>query len=276
MLALAYDGSVNGDWVAHYATRFATRTAHRRLRVLHVHAGEPEAHVLAGLARIDEACKREGVALERELLSRGGGTVADRISGALPGEATLIAGTRARARRMALLAGTVTAELMASSSLRVVALRVVHPGVLGQPGRALLPVGERGAEDALPLLRLLGPDLRRLHLLHVKEVSRLRFRLLSQRGAARLAAEAERVVADAERTLAAALGAAAPALEASAVVSDDAAKEILIHAGRHRSRLVCLGATRDTLPGRLIVANPIEQVLREAPCDVAVYAGAAR
>ena len=37
------------------------------------------------------------------------------------------------------------------------------------------------------------------------------------------------------------------------------------------SRLVCLGASERSLPQRLAYGNPIERILRDAPCDVAVY-----
>lgn len=54
-------------------------------------------------------------------------------------------------------------------------------------------------------------------------------------------------------------------------LSVDAPKEILVHAGKLRSRLVCLEASERTLTGRLVYGNPVEEVLRDAPCDIAVY-----
>ena len=51
------------------------------------------------------------------------------------------------------------------SAFPVIAIRVVHPGVLGQPGTVLLPLAAspRSAARALFLLRLLGGDLQYLH-----------------------------------------------------------------------------------------------------------------
>lgn len=60
-------------------------------------------------------------------------------------------------------------------------------------------------------------------------------------------------------------------LDSGVVVSDDTPREILLSAARHRSRLVCLGASRRTLPRRLLQGSLIEAVLRDAPSDVAVY-----
>ena len=63
-------------------------------------------------------------------------------------------------------------------------------------------------------------------------------------------------------------------MDANVVVSDDVPKEIVIHASRSKSRLIYLGASERNLTQRLWYGNPIEQVLREAPCDVAIYRGA--
>ena len=275
MLAYAYDGSLNGDWVAHYAVRFAATTPERRLRLLHVYDGRPAADLERRIARISEECALLGVGLEPELHAAAGWNVADRLLALVPpGPGTmLVAGTRGRPRNLAFLAGTVSARLLAADRCSVVAIRVVHPGVLGQPGRVLLPVAghPRGARYALPLLRLLGPDLRELHLLLVRELSRLRFRLLPSATAGRLLDEGQAFVARVEEEVRAALASFDYRLDASVVVSDDVPKEILVFAAKLRSRLVCLGASERSLPQRLAYGNPIEQILRDAPCDVAVY-----
>ena len=275
MLVCAYDGSLNGDWVAHYAVRFAATTPERRLRLLHVYDGRAAADLPQRIARIADECALLGVGLEPELHAAAGAAVAERLLALVPrGPGTmLVAGTRSRPRNLAFLAGTVSARLLAADRCSVVAIRVVHPGVLGQPGRVLLPVAghPRGARDALPLLRLLGPDLRQLHLLLVRELSRPRFRLLRPATARRLLDEGQDFVDRVEDEVRAALAPHASVLDASVVVSDDAPKEILVFAGKLRSRLICLGASERSLPRRLAYGDPIEQVLRDAPCDVAVY-----
>lgn len=273
MLVFAYDGSLNGDWVAHYAVRFAANTSARALRLLHVYDRTPESHVRERIARIADECGVLGVALETELVARGLADVAARLLDIVPDGATLIAGTRAKPRGLALLAGTVAARLLQEGRFPVITIRVVHPGVLGQPGSVLLPLepGPRSAANATPLLGLLGADLRRLHLLFVREVSRLRFRLLSGEAAERLLAEGRAMVAPIERDLRARLTPHSFELDSSVVVSDDVPKEIALAAGRYRSRLICLGASARALPRRLVFADPIEEVLRDAPADVALY-----
>lgn len=275
MLVFAYDGSLNGDWVAHYAVRFARNATARALRLVHVHEAAPEPHLQERITRIADECMLLGVELEVELVARGDLDVAERLLALVPPGATLVAGTRARPRKLAFLAGTVSERLLEAGRFPVVAIRVVHPGALGQPGRVLLPLAgrPRPAEHALPPLRLLGADLRHLHVLVVREVSHLRFRLLGSKAVERLLAQGRALMTCIEDEVRAGLSPHSFELESSVVVSDDAPKEILLHAARQRARLICLGASERTLPQRVIYGNPIEQVLRATPADVAIYRG---
>lgn len=275
MLVFAYDGSLNDDWVAHYAARFASHDESRTLRLVHVHEPVLEPHLPERIARIADECRLLGVHLETELVLRGDADVAGRLLAIVPPAATLVAGTRARPRNLALFAGTVSARLFETSRFAVIALRVVHPGVLGQPGRVLLPLAgrPRSAAYALPPLRLLGDDLHQLHVLHVREVSRLRFRLLGRPSLERLLVRGRALLAPIEQELIRGLAPHHFEIDSSVVVSRDPPREILLHAARHRSRLICLGASGRTSAQRLVHGNPIEEVLRDAPADVAVYRG---
>jgi len=273
VLVLAYDGSLNGDWVSHYAVRFAANTPARKIRLVHVAEAASEPGLDERIARIAEECKVLGVGLEIERAPRRGVDVAGRLLEIVPERATLIAGLRARPRNRAFLSGTVSARLLAAGRFSVIAIRVVHPGVLGQPGSVLLPITGRPhqAELALPLLRLLGEDLRRLHLLLVREVQGLRLRSMSHEGTERLLSEGRALVAPIEEEIRARLSPLRFELDSSVVASSDALGEILTYAGKHRSRLIGLGASRRTPWERAIFGNPVERLLRDAPSDVAVY-----
>lgn len=273
MLVFAYDGSLNGDWVAHYAARFAANTPERRLRLVHVRDAKPAPQLEERIARIAEECNVLGVALEAELVAPGGADVAAQLLACVPRGATLIAGTRARPRNAALLAGTVAARLLEAGRAPVIAIRVVHPGVLGQPGSVLLPLPARprSAAHALLLLRLLGEDLRHLHVLVVRELPRLRLRMLSDEGAGRLLAEGRAFVAPVEEALRSWLAPHHFELDSTVVVSDDAPREVLLHAGKYRSRLIGLDASEMRGPSTRSSHDPVERVLRDAPSDVAVY-----
>jgi nucleotide-binding universal stress UspA family protein len=276
VLVLAYDGSLHGDWVAHYAARFAASSPARRLHLVHVLDGEPSSHLVERLARIDDECRRIGVELSTERVARGRAGVAARLLDRCPrgADTTLVCGTRARGR--ALLAGTVAEELLAAREVRVVAIRAVHPGVLGQPRRVLLPIAghPRGAADAIPLLRLLGPDLRHLHVLFVRQASRLRLHDPDRASLDALLAAGRALVARVEEDVRAALAPHRFEVDASVTFAPDAAIEILAAAARHRVRLVCLGASERALPERVLRGEVVERVLRDAIADVAVYRGA--
>jgi nucleotide-binding universal stress UspA family protein len=273
VLVFAYDGSLNGDWVAHYAVRFAANTSERRLRLVHVADAASQASIGERIARIADECRVVGVGLEADIAPRRGANIAERLLEIVPDRAMVIAGLRARARNRTLLAGTVSARLLEAGRFSVIAIRVVHPGVLGQPGSVLLPTTGRPRQSALalPLLRLLGEDLQRLHLLLVREVSGLRYRLMSHEGTEKLLSEGRAVVASIEEELRAGLAPLRCELDSSVAVSDDAHKDILVCANRLRSRLIALGASRRTLLVRLVSGNPVESLLRDAPSDVAIY-----
>jgi nucleotide-binding universal stress UspA family protein len=273
VLVLAYDGTLNGDWVAHYAVRFAANTPERALRLVHVQDGAAPEALDEAIARIASECRVHGVALETALVPRAGRDVAGALLDEVPRGATVVSGLRARPRQRAFLAGTASARLLREGRFSVIAIRVVHPGVLGQPGRVLLPFAgrPRQAALALPLLRLLGRDLHHLHLLHVREVSRLRLRLMSPDRVERLLAEGRAALAPIEEELRAALAPLRFGLDASVAVSDSTRAEILVCAGRLRSRLIGLGASRRSLWERTLYGAPIEQLLQDAPADVAVY-----
>lgn len=272
MLVFAYDGSLNGDWVAHYAARFAANTRARALRLVHVQETSPAPALQERVARIADECKRLDVALEVEVHQPGRASIAERLIELVPAGAMVIAGARARPRGRAYLDRTVPARLIAAGHFSVVAIRVVQPGVLGQPGRVLLPLLDHAldARTALPLLRLVGADLRRLNLLLIREVSVLRLRLSAHEALERLVERGYALVGRVESDLRAGLAPHPFELDSGVVVSDDAAWEITVHAAKLHSRLICLDAAARARPGRVSLGI-VERVLRTAPADVAVY-----
>jgi nucleotide-binding universal stress UspA family protein len=94
---------------------------------------------------------------------------------------------------------------------------------------------------------------------------------MSHEGVEKLLGEGRALVAPIEDELRAGLAPFRFELDASVAVSDSALAEILVCAGRLRSRLIALGASRRTLLERVISGAPIERLLRDAPSDVAVY-----
>lgn len=276
MLVFAYDGSLNGDWIAHYALRFARATLTRRLHLVHVFDQTPSNETEGRIARIVEESAQQGVSLSTEMRRSSRGSASAAVLAALPDahDTILVTGTRAQPRNLCYLADTVAAQLLAQAPCAVLALHVVHPAWLGQPGHVLLPftTDHAAPHAALPLLHLLAPDLRELQVLMVHELSSLRFRLLGSRAAQRMIAAAQLRADAIETLLRDALTEHPCVVDASAVVSDDAAKETLVLAARLRSRLIGLDAGQ--LPAHPTYAHPLEQILRDSSSDVVLYRAA--
>lgn len=278
MVFFAYDGSINGDWVSHYAVQIAAAQDRPTLALLHVRTGHIAEPLLdEKLQRLRAECTQRGVRLVEHLLAPIGGSVLAAIRAAVPigPEHFLICGTRARARGGRFLRGTLGERFLRADHCNVLIVRVLQPGVLGSPRRLLLPLREHphALRSALPVLRLFEPQITQLHLVLVARVGHRRFSALSHARAEELRAPGLAYCTQVEQALVGALGLGATLMDAHVVVSDRIPHEILIAAQRTKSRLICMEASRRHGAMRLIAGDPVEQVLREATCDVLVYRG---
>jgi len=279
MIYLAYDGSVNGDWISRYAICMAAQDTPRALTVLCVEDGKLPADMDAKLQRLARESDMAGVTIDIRLLSQAD---TDDVAGSLSATVTpgtdnfLVCGARVRSRDRGFLSGTVSERLLRWRGCNVVALRVVQPGLLGTPHNLLMPVGgsSTGLADSLPFLRLMATSIQRLDLVHVVEVSSFRFHRLSTDRARQLRRDGVRLLHEAETQICAGLDPKPPHIDVSAVVSDDWAKEVIISASRLKSHLIVLEAPKQDLRARYVFGNRLEEILRNAPCDVAVYRGA--
>ncbi|MCP5373471.1 MAG: hypothetical protein H6907_17215 [Hyphomicrobiales bacterium] len=276
---LAYDGSVNGDWIARYAVRMAAHTPERVLTVLYGEdVGLPAPALADRFEALTAQAAAQGVRAEVEVIPVHGGVFRGLVERLPPGPGTvLVCGLRVRGGRRGYLAGTISAQLLAHGRFHTLALRVVRPGLLGVARRVLAPVGDhpRQPGQGLTCLGLLGADIRRVHVLRVVTLGSVAFRRLDARRAGRLRA------AGSERTQAvAAEVAAALRLDPAHVhplvrVSDDWVKQVVIEAGRLDSDLIYLEAPRASLARLFRFGDPMEELLRDTPCDVALYRGPA-
>jgi hypothetical protein len=283
-LHLAYDGSINGDWVARYAIRLAALRPPRQLRAIHVETGEPTGDRLrAKLRRIEEECRAAEVALRVDTIPIGhngptGHTVYDTLVEAVPPgpDSLLVCGMRLRRGRRGHLAGTISEKLIGRHRSSVVAVRVVQPGLLGAPHDVLLAVlGPPAASPApLALVRWLAPEIRRLHILRAIKIGRAAFRALTPRRLARFRRDGLREALDIEKRLIEETGLDDRMIDAGVRVTDDWVRDVIIHASRHKSQLICAEAPRSAPVARLFGADPIERLLADAPCDVALFRGA--
>ncbi len=277
MICLAYDGSINGDWIAWYAVTMAAHDPERRLRILHVATGEfaPD-DMRAKIGEIERRCRAADVAAEIAIVPSSGDVARDLIAHVDGGANTvMICGARVRGGGRGYLSGTVSERLLDDPGFEVMAVRVVQPGLLGAPRRFLFPVAgdPAGLRAGMDLLRRFTPIVEHVHLLHVVMVKRIVFRRLRREHVSRLREKGWRNIERIEADLLARTGLAADTLGVDVIVSDDWAHETVIAAGRHKSQLILLESPRRKGPGGFFYGDPVEVTLRDAPCDVAVYRG---
>lgn len=281
MIHLAYDGSINGDWVAWYALNLARHDAEKRLRVIYVDTHEFDAEAIAQkIEAFATDCERAGVTLEYVAvpsLGESAAMVFKALLSAVPAgaQSLLVCGARLKAGSGGYLADTVSEKLLSDETFPVIAVRVVQPGLLGAPRRFLMPVaGDRGGFlTGAHILKRFGPDVARVHLLRVMQLKHTMFRRLANNQAERLREKGWVAMLGLDDELATLVDLDTQQIDLHVTVSDDWAQDVIIAAGRHKTHLILMEAARHDLGVGYLYGSAIEVVLRNAPCDVAIYRG---
>lgn len=276
MLWLAYDGSLNADWLSHYAVHFARHLPSRSLRAVFVDDGSLSAAELdARLAFLEQECELGEVTLARERIALAGSVARTLIEHIPAGQQSyLVCGTRVRQRNLSLLTGTVSEQLLAARRFNVLALRIVQPAIVGVPHHLLVPVmgHPRGFASGLPFLRLLAPSLQSLHVLMVESKPPGRTRYANGVGEGGDLEPALDYVRRIQQELRVVLPATVH-VDGAVVRAPDPPAELVLAAKQHRSQLIYMGASERHLARRLFGGAPYEAVLKHAPCDVGIYRG---
>ena len=85
MLVFAYDGTLNGDWVAHYAVRFAANLRDRKLRLVHLYEELTRAAGCTSASRASPGSADSSASRSRSSSSARGNTdVAERLLALVP------------------------------------------------------------------------------------------------------------------------------------------------------------------------------------------------
>lgn len=277
MIILAHDGSIYCDWVARYALRFAANEADRKLFAVYVIDGKANPDVVeAKFNRYRDECAVRGVDFSFRLLPLGN-SVHRTLRQAIPHdpESLLVCGTRVKPNRRSFLSGSVAEKLLRMHQCPVLALRVVQPGLLGNPHDLLLALAGhvQGVERIWPVFSRLTPHLRSVHLFRALTVRSLLYPHLtpSRELAMRRTGYAylDKVCAELnERRPGGAF-----LLDRRVMVTSDWPSEVLVHASRLKVQMILLGVSERSLAHRVFHGAELERVLLETPCDVGIYRG---
>lgn len=272
-VVLAYDGSIHGDWVARYALRLA-RAAGSGVEIVHVDDGALSPTALEPrLAHLRDVAAASGVDVSLRELGRTR-DVAGIIDAVVPAGAgrIVVCGLRARESGRGLLQGTVSEQLLRRRHHDVLAIRVVSPSLLGHARHLLFCVSGSlaSARAAAPFLELFAPELTRLSLLTVVSHPLGRLARPTADDLRNLRSRGMDFLHRVEAELRGPLGAFEIPLDPHVSISSDWPDEVTRHAGRARAELLLVGASEHSLSRRLF-GNPLENVLQEAVCDVAIF-----
>jgi nucleotide-binding universal stress UspA family protein len=270
---IADDGSEHASWILHYALRMATQLDPPHVQVLHVR--EPgDGDIAARHARQLEVAARHGVSLEHRELAPAPDISRALVQAVRPGaEDVVLVGFRAHPHGRGLAFGTVGHALLARHDHNVLAMRVVEPGNMGLPKVAAVGISDSpGLGDRLaPALRLFAPALRELFLLRVIEVQQRLLGVLSYPRLEATQREGMAALARSVEPLREQLADVCPRTELRVSVAGHWPSQLVIDAHRARAHLLVLGASDHLLPTRFALSNPLEAVLENAACDVAVF-----
>jgi nucleotide-binding universal stress UspA family protein len=277
MIYFAYDGSLNGDWVSRYAIRFASHTEERKLILVHIRDQSVSAEVLEEkIDRINRECGDFGIRLSSDIRPVEK-NVTDSLLNAIPAgpDSVVVCGTRIHSPKKAYLAGTISENLLRRGRFPVLALRVVQPGLLGNPRDLLVALAghPRGFAAAWTFFQFFLRDVEKVHLLRVMPVSLFRFPYLSLKKTRSLRRDGARYLSQVAEEIYSARGAFEFHLDTHIVVAEDWVGEILTQASKLKSRFLLLGATEQPWLRRLVRRGQLERLLGQVPCDAGIYRG---
>lgn len=281
MIYLAYDGSINGDWIAWYAINLAHRDSNRKLHAICVNTDEiniDEIHIKT--EQLKKVCADVGVEFTLKLISSSGfgveGVFNDIAANVTPGpETLLVCGARLQSGNKGYILGSVAEKLLSDKKFSVVAVRVTQPGILGAPRRLLVPVGgkHKGIIIGAELIKRMAKNIERIDLLHVAPAKRQTINQLFNAAARAVASDGWEVMHGLDAEFSRLSGVDKSKIYLNFQTSDNWADEVIISANRHKTHLILMEASVKDLQSRMMYANQIEAVLRNAPCDVAIYRG---
>jgi len=286
MIYLAYDGSINSDWISRYSMELA-HTQGSELTFLYVREDGIKVDTIEKKMNSFSAfCKKNKIQFQYKIIDPIKNVYFTLIQNIPPGANNLVVcGTRVRAKKTGYITGTISEKLLRYHKFPVLAIRVVHPGILGNPKHILMAVSGKyeNTKANIPLLSLLMEHAHSLTIVRVMEVPEIVFRYMRLSRSRALRKKGLIVVKKVLEEIRQVLpqrndkkGKLSSKhskinLDMRVEICNDWVGEVLIQAGKLKSDFILLGATEKILPVRFFYGNRIERFLRDSPCDVGVY-----
>ncbi|HKZ71500.1 MAG TPA: universal stress protein, partial [Nitrospirota bacterium] len=179
----------------------------------------------------------------------------------------VIAATRGPHRDRRFFVRSVSSGLMSRLPCSVIGIKVTHPGRSIRPKKVLVPVigdGYHDQERADIAEALHGTFTSRISVFHVVELAALTIKRLDPQ-------KKEQLISSAEKRLASFMDELnRRGIEAGRkiVLGRNAREEIISEASHHKYDLIIVGATTRNIVKRVVSGNPVEEILRDTPCDV--------
>lgn len=162
---------------------------------------------------------------------------------------------------------SITSRLMAKVPCSVIGIKITNPGRSINPKKILMPVIGDGykdkerAEIAEAFSRIFES---RITVFHVTELKDSHLKKLDRQEKERLSSSEEKRIS----SLIEALRERGINFSEKIAVGRSAREEIIYEASHHKYDLIIAGATTRNIIKRIVSGNPVEEILRDTPCDV--------
>lgn len=268
-ILVAVDGSFHANIAARYSLAFADAFSSKIFvaTVLTKEMGEKgEKSAANSIAKVLDDSQEMGLDIEGVILK---GDVIEAIDRFVRDNKVdiVIASTRRPHKERRFFARSITSALMSRLPCSVAGLKITHPGRSVRPGKVLVPVigdGYRDKERAEIVEALIHKFDSKVTVFHVIELGDLNINRLDR-------LEKERLTLSAEKRLLSFLDELKGRrliVSERIVIGRNAREEIISEASHHKYDLIIVGATTRNILKRMVSGNPVEEILRDTPCDV--------
>ena len=162
---------------------------------------------------------------------------------------------------------SVSSGLMSGVSCNVIAIKISHPGRSLRSKRVLVPLigdGYMDRERADIVAALAERFNSRITVFHVSKLSASKIKRMDKADKGLMIEKCERKLLSFMKEL----GSRGINASVKIVSGSKVRDEIISEASHHKYDLIILGTTKRNIINRVVSGNPVEEILRDTPCDV--------